>query len=112
MHDTDPIPLKILLQTAKTNAKLCDIKEDVIELLRVQAVIEKDRLHAYNTYYKQMDALHRQQDQGHALATAIHKELSVIRQQGRRLTTVGLALIFGGSVVSQTQLLGMLSKLF
>ena len=112
MHDDHQTNLQLLLQQAKANARLHEIQDDMEDLKRAADVIEKERLHAYNTYYTRMDELKRQQDQAHALANEIKKELSAISKQGRKLTTIGLALIFGGSLLSKTELFGLLSKLF
>jgi hypothetical protein len=105
--------IQILLQQAKTTAMLEDVHEDLKEIKQLNGVIEKERLQAYNTYYNQMDILKRQQNEALELTADLRKALSVIKSQGRRLTAVGVVLIFGScSVIGKTELLGLLSKIF
>jgi hypothetical protein len=103
--------IQLILQQAKTDAILHEIREDVQSICNHVDVCEIDRVKDMNTYNNHVHSVQDQFAEANAIVQEIRADIKKLHIAARRLTVVGISLIFGGSIVSQMDLLAFLSKL-
>lgn len=104
--------IETLLATHKALAKIHDVQDTLDRIEDRQERAERSIVQVTHTFERKWENAERAYAHGIASDTALKNQHAELLKEVKRFRAVGLAVIFGSGIVSQTELLTFFTRIF